>query len=172
MEATLNDLFVLIPQLNPAQRAAVSARLAAAGALPAGRGTAAKAQAVQGTAFTAALYEALAELLKVELHVDSAPYNVFISTKYGAHYLPAAGAAEKANAKWFPDQTKAEQISMCRLYARLIIKRHRERGLELAWPVLTATIGMLPVVVDTAFPGYARCGMLGLVQGLRVKQRA
>lgn len=116
------------------------------------------------------LYAAFAEELSARTRVRSMPYNVFCrNSQYTTHFQPGARAAFQANAQWFPRQSRAERLSMVRLYAKLTLEYLAAQGRPAVWFNIAAALAVLPEVVDTAFPGYAASGLLGKVQTLRCK---
>jgi len=133
-----------------------------------------KANAVnmdKGTSdFAADLYKSIDDLLFERTRVRNAPYLVFLKTSNNAaKYKEAALAAANANATWFPKQTRAERLSMCGIYARVILDYIAAREWVAVWPTINHRIGELPVLVEDAFPGYAANGMLGKVQTMRTQ---
>lgn len=122
--------------------------------------------------FVQDLYVASAEILYKRTQVKRMPFKIFARTsQYRDHYLPAAKAAESANQQWFPKQTRAERLSMVRLYAKLAIDYLDGQARPAVWYNLAAAFSSLPEVVDSAFPGYAASGLLGKVQAMRTKVR-
>lgn len=118
------------------------------------------------------LYVATSEILYKRTQVKRMPFKIFSRTsQYRDHYLPAAKAAESANEQWFQKQTRAERLSMVRLYAKLAIDYLDGQGRPAVWYNLAAAFTALPEVVDSAFPGYATSGLLGKVQALRTRPK-
>jgi len=121
--------------------------------------------------FAADLYTALTAELRARTQVNGPPYHVFRRLAQHKHFAECAQAAAAANAQWFPQQTRAERLSMLRLYARLVLDYVQEQHRPAVWPVIGAACAALPAVVDRAFPGYAESGLLGKVQALRTRKR-
>ena len=118
------------------------------------------------------LYVATSEVIYKRTQVKCAPFCVFSKTsQYRDHYRPAAASAMAANEKWFPKQTRAERMSMVRLYAKLAIDYLAGQGRPAVWYNLAAAFAALPEVVDFAFPGYAASGLLGKVQMMRTRPK-
>ena len=118
------------------------------------------------------LYVAVSDILYKRTQVKRMPFKIFSRTsQYRDHYLPAAKAAESANEQWFPKQTRAERLSMVRLYAKLSIDYLDSQARPAEWWNLASAFSALPEIIDLAFPGYAACGLLGKVQALRTQPK-
>jgi hypothetical protein len=166
----LDAVFAELLNLTADELRQVSARCQS---LPAVSGTSMNQNFKQTDAgpFLEGLYLALCDELKHRIKADVIPYRIFAKAKANLHrtYVLGAKAASVANESWFPDQTRAEQASMVKLYAKLILDHLEEIGTPLLWPVIVHYVEALPGIIDAAFPGYARAGLLGKVQTLRTK---
>lgn len=163
----IDDMCVALPHLSPAELKTVHARVSMLLHLE----PKAQASTVAGEEpFARDLYNAIADLLAKRTKVKRAPFAVFCKqSAYSEHFLPAAKAAEEANAQWFAEQTKAERMSMLMLYARLVLDHLAARSKPAVWALISYTLTDLPEIVDAAFPGYAEAGLLGKVHSIRTK---
>lgn len=171
MTAALKDLVGALPLLSNDQLQEIRDRASALLAIgpasePAGRA----GRADPADEFVRDLYGALAEELERRTRVKSAPFHAFASTTaFRDRFRPAARQAFVANSSWFPGQSKAERLSMTRLYARLCLDYLAGQSRPAVWHNISAAVNVLPQVVDGAFPGYAAAGLLGKVQSLRTR---
>lgn len=133
-------------------------------------GKAAPRGSSQESDFARDLYEALSKELSKAYQLSSAPFNM-MPKGLRQHFERGAETALLVNQRWFPRQTRGERMSMAQLYAKLILDYIREAGMSPHWRTLSWALGILPQIVDDAFPGYAEAGLLGKVQQLRTRTR-
>lgn len=159
-------LLTALPHLSPAELRTVHERCTALLAI----GPQDPADGAPGKAgFTMDLYGAIGDALLEITKVKSMPFPMFARTAAGKWFRDAAAVAQQANDIWFPRQTRAERLSMAKLYANLVLDHLAARERPAVWQNISAAVSSLPVIVDYAFPGYAAIGMLGKVQSLRTR---
>lgn len=120
--------------------------------------------------FALLLYEAFSALRAERHGTRLPPYDIF-RTRGGGFpaFLAAANSAEDVNDVWFPNQTNTERASMVRLYAGIVLDTLQERGTTVVFATISYWLSNLASLVDDAFPGYARAGLLSLVQQRRTE---
>lgn len=118
------------------------------------------------------LYVAVSDILYKRTHVRRMQFRMFTRTaQYRDHFLPATKMAKEANTQWFPKQSRTERMSMMQLYAKLAVDYLDSNGRLINWYSLSGLFSSLPELVDTNFPGYAACGMLGKIQEMRTRPK-
>jgi hypothetical protein len=166
----ISKLLTALPHLSPAELRTVHERCAALLTIgPKGDSSSEGAPGAAG--FAMDLYGAFSDALLEITKVKSMPFPVFTRTAAGKWFRDAAAVAQQANDVWFPKQSRAERLSMAKLYASLVLDHLAARERPAVWQNISAAVSSLPVLVDYAFPGYAAIGMLGKVQNLRTRPR-
>lgn len=129
------------------------------------------------------LYEALAERFAAALHTPrvTPPWGAFQKQRRRwALWHSAAEKALAAHAYWFqtPTLSVAEEISILRMYAELVIaavleqsSAFSEKHTVVGWTHVCWTLERLPQLMEAAFPGYAEAGLLKAVVRVRTASR-
>lgn len=167
--ADISEVITQLPNRTPAELKVIHERCAALLAL--GGKTNAVHMSKQDGDFATDLYGAISDLLFKRTKVRGMPYSVFIKSSAAAKFKEAVQQAAKANDTWFPKQTRTQRLSMCGIYASLILDYIEAREWAAVWSTINHIISDLPAVVDQAFPGYAERGMLDKVQLMRTRPR-
>lgn len=115
------------------------------------------------------LYDALCDELNKRTQTKCPPYHIFLRSGSGKRYEQAALLTAAAHRQWYRTVSAAQLISVCRMYAELMLDYLAASSLPAIWPTITWAVSNLPVIVDTAYPGYAASGLLDMVQALRTQ---
>lgn len=165
-KAVLEQAVGLLPNLSPAELEQLGTKVAALRAFsgPVSSSPPQVRGAGPAAAFTDLLFKAVADRLSETTGAAPPPvYAIFVRSKAGSFFVKGAEAACAAHGRWFSKATRVETAALVRIYTHCLFKQLDASGKPMTWVVIGAMLRDLPSIMDAAFPGYYRNGMMSIV---------
>ena len=109
-------------------------------------------------------YSVLKDTLEYYCYGKVMPYQTFKRGKFYKSYKEKFPVVQEFMQQHFPDAKLVERKMIYRTFSRLIIKRINQwEDVEVRIGTCAVNVDRIPSLVDRAFPGYAKNGLLSML---------